>query len=116
MRINTQEEWDYLIYEIESLGYGDKYFFIGGLRENDGTTYHWVDEQGNLFEQALNKDDFWGNHLWLPGEPSITYGGKEELYMEMNQDPVHGWGFNDVKDRMLSYNPSLIAYIVEYED
>lgn len=116
VRINTQEEWDYLIQEIEAMGYGDKYFFIGGRRENDGTTYHWVDTQNRLLEEALNQDSFWGNHLWLPGEPSIAYGGKEELYMEMNQDPEHGWGFNDVKDRMLSYNPSLIAYIVEYVD
>ena len=116
VRINSQEEWDYLISEIEALGYGDKYFFIGGRRESDGTTFHWVDQQGNLFEQVLNDETYWGCHLWFPGEPSIEYGGKEELYMEMNLDPVHGWGWNDVKDRMLAYQPEAIAYIVEYDN
>ena len=116
VHIDSQEEWDHIIQEIESLGYQDKYFFIGGRRNLNGTSYHWVEQNGVLSEVPLNDEQFWGNELWFDGEPSIEYNGDEEFFMEMNRDLSGVWGLNDVKQNMLYYQPNKIAYIVEYDE
>ena len=111
--IDSVEEFEHLVAEIERLGMGDKYFFIGGTRAENSTDYYWVGSDGT---QPVNGEASALAGLWLPGEPSYGYGEDVECFMEIHADPDYGWGLNDVKNQILSYSPKSVAYIVEYDN
>lgn len=100
---------------LEDHGKQDVHFRIGARRDEQGD-YRWVDENDVPFGQALNAPDSWCQPFWLTGEPSFTYNGEDEPYVELYFDWGEGrWVLNDVRSVLNSpADPALIGYIVEY--
>ena len=118
VRINSAEEFNYIISEIERLGYEKIQFRIGGRRDVSSTEYYWVDESNTLYGEQINAPTYWADSCWLEGEPSYVDGEIQEMYMDIyKKDDT--WVWNDVPDDIISvvsYYSGKIGYIVEYED
>ena len=118
LNINSEEEFENIINSIETAGYEDMVFLLGGARKEDGESYYWVGEDGEFYGEALNgNEDSWCNDLWLSGEPSYADGDIEEMVIIMFC--INGtWYFNDAPDDILaavSEYKGKIAYICEYD-
>ena len=117
LNINSEEEFDKIINFIESAGYEDMVFLLGGAREEDDESYYWVNEDGEFYGESLNAAESWCSGLWLSGEPSYADGDVEEMVVIMFC--IDGqWYFNDAPDDILetvSEYEGMIAYICEYE-
>lgn len=118
VRINSLEEYYYIIGEIERLNLANIQFRIGGRRDSNSMEYYWVDEYNTLYGDKLNDYEYWAYSYWLDGEPSFVDGEIQEMYMDIyKKDEV--WVWNDVPDDIISvvpYYSGKIGYIVEYED
>lgn len=119
VNINSEEEFDAIIEEIEDAGLEDKIFFLGASR-TDSESYYWVDADGDLTGDPLNDNtDAWCNDVWLEGEPSFADGDTEETVVTMFYSSSEDrWVFNDVPTDILeavSYYSGKIGYICETE-
>lgn len=121
-RINSREEYEYILDEIQTLGMENINFFLGGRRDIDGTEYYWVDENDQLYGEQINSGDYWCRDEWLAGEPSF----RDDI-LDLEEDCLdifyHGntgkWVWNDVTNDILSILPGYsgkIGYICEYEE
>lgn len=118
-RINSREEWNAIIAQIQASNTEACYFYVSGTRNDGGSSYYWKNENGELYGEPLNSSAFWGNDLWLENEPSFQDGDVTEdamaiLYMKS----ANRWVLNDVANNPLeteSYLSGKIAYICEYE-
>lgn len=116
--IDSREEWDYLIDMLKSRNTGAYYFYIGASRTGN-SDYYWEGADGSYYGDPVNSTSFWGNDLWLEGEPSYQDGDTREdrlaiLYMKSSDR----WVLNDVADDpiyMEEYLSGKVAYICEYE-
>lgn len=117
--IDSREEWDYIIQQLEQNNVDAYYFYLNGSRDGNGTYYYWQDENGQAYGDPLNSSSFWGYDLWLEGEPSYSDQGTTEskvalLYLK-SQDR---WVLNDIPDNelyMSEYLGGKVAYICEIE-
>lgn len=120
VRINSQDEFDFLIGEITKLGYEKIQFRIGGHRDSGSTEYYWVDEDGSLYGDMVNSSDYWCHELWMANEPSYRDGNTEEDCLDMFYFSSESrWVWNDVPDDIIAvvpYYSGKIGYIVEYEE
>ena len=119
-RINSREEYEQIIRDIQRMGYEKKQWFVGAGRDSDSTAYYWIDENGNTYGDKLNDSDYWASAEWLSGEPSYRSDGVEEMYVEIFYSSSLGrWVWNDCADDVIGIVPSYsgkVGYIVEYED
>lgn len=120
VRINSYEEYEYLLSEIEQLGYEKIQFRVGGRRDEGTTDYYWVDENDNLYGEVINSFDYWACSAWLSGEPSYRDGDIDENCLNFfYHSDEERWVWNDVPDDIISVVPYFsgrIGYIVEYEN
>lgn len=120
VRMNSREEYEYILSEIMQLGYEDIQFRVGGRRDVDGAGYYWVDEENNLYGQKLNDSGYWANSEWMQGEPSFVDGDITENCIDIYcYSDESRWVWNDVPDDIISvvpYYSGKIGYIVEYEE
>lgn len=120
VRINSREEFDFLIGEITKQGYEKIQFRIGGHRDGGSTEYYWLDEDGNPYGDLVNGSDYWCHDLWMVDEPSYRDGDIEEDCLDMFYFANESrWVWNDVPDDIIEvvpYYSGKIGYIVEYED
>ncbi|MBW8383088.1 MAG: hypothetical protein K0M69_11285 [Youngiibacter sp.] len=118
VRINTREEYSYILTEIIQQGYEKKQFLLGGRRSVIDLNYYWVDEDNSYYGHPINDMDNWTNTEWLQGEPSFKDGDIEEEYLCLYYNSrEQRWGLNDVPDAIIEIEPKfsgLIGYIVEY--
>lgn len=118
--INSQEELDQILSDLEELGYQDKRFYLGGRRDLQGNDFFWVNENNQFVGESISGSDYWAKDIWFAGEPSLTYEAFDETCMSLQYDEENGrWGWNDVADDILLANPSRqgqIGYIVEFDE
>jgi len=119
VHIDSREEYEHILSEIEDKGYNKIQFRIGGRRNNDGF-YYWVNSDNVTYGDAINDANYWNSNEWLTGEPSYIDGDIVEncldFYFNTNENR---WVWNDVPDDIISvvpYYSGRIGYIVEYED
>lgn len=120
VRIESREEYDYILSEISRGGYEKIQFRIGARRNPGDLSYYWVDENNNLVGGPIQVETYWCHDEWLDGEPSYKDGEIEENCVDMfYYSALSQWVWNDVPDDMISVVPDYsgrIGYIVEYED
>lgn len=122
VRINSQEEYDYILGEIVNRGMDSVHFYLGGRRDTEGTEYCWVDQNNQLYGEMLNSMESWGYAQWLAGEPSYEDPGIHipEEYLNMFYLEREGrFVWADVPDDIPSVVPAFsgkVGYIVEYEE
>ncbi|MCR4746282.1 MAG: zinc-ribbon domain-containing protein [Lachnospiraceae bacterium] len=121
VRLNSDEETEYVLKQISKEGYDNVYFYIGASRNEDSKDYYWVNSDAKHFGEALNKSLDYESY-WLYGEPSYkdTDLGTEECFLDMLNHPDEGkWYFNDISDDGLysfMKGKKRIGYICEYEN
>ncbi|MBC5688767.1 zinc-ribbon domain-containing protein [Mediterraneibacter sp. NSJ-55] len=120
VRINSQEEYEYILSEINKKGIQDIQFRIGGRRDAGSEEYYWVNEKNELYGDKINSDSYWCVDAWMENEPSFRDGSTEEDCLDIFYYQNTGkWVFNDVPNDILSVAPEFsgkIGYICEYED
>ncbi|MCD7818363.1 MAG: C-type lectin domain-containing protein [Lachnospiraceae bacterium] len=127
-RINSQEEFDYIVNQISSYLIKSSemdsviLFQIGGRRDSDSTSYYWVDENNTTYGEALNGSDSWAAGNWMDGEPSYqdSYGESTTTEDCLVLYYYNGaWAFNDSTDDIVSWfmaDAGKVGYIVEFEN
>ena len=119
-RINSEEEYQYILNELNSQQLQNVQFFIGGRRDTDSEAYYWVDENNMPYGEQINVDSYWAANEWLDGEPSFRDGDIEEQYLDLlYHKNSERWTWNDAPNDILSVVPEFsgrIGYICEYED
>lgn len=120
VRINSLEEYNYILNEISQKQLGKIQFFIGGRRMSGSQEYYWVDENGEPYGDQINASSYWCSSEWLSGEPSFKDGSTEEMYLDILYHEGSGkWVWNDAPNDIISIVPSFsgkIGYICEYEN
>lgn len=120
VRINSQEEYDYILNELSSKQLEKIQFFIGGRRDSGSNAYYWTNEKGELYGEQINTESYWCNSEWLNGEPSFSDNGNEEKYLDLLYYKKSGkWTWNDAPDDILAVVPEFsgrIGYICEYDN
>lgn len=118
-RINSLEEFYYIVSEIEEIGYQDKQFRIGGRRDFDSNRYYWTNEYNSLYGDLINSTEYWCKNNWMNNEPSFIDGEIQECYLDIfYYKSEDRWVMNDVPDDIISIVPSYsgkIGYIIEYD-
>lgn len=118
-RINSKEEFEYILKEIDKKGYNKIQFFLGGKRTIDSKEYYWLDENGRPYGNKINDPSYWCQNEWLKNEPSFQDGSIQECCLNMFYYSKGGrWVWNDAPNDILSVVPSFsgkIGYVCEYE-
>ncbi len=116
--INSEEEFNYIVGEIENKGYHKMQFHIGGRRDSGDQNYYWVDYDDQTYGDSLNSS--MGDWFWMIGEPSFTSDGVEERYLNIfYYNKQEKWVANDEPENSVAQVPKFsghVGYIVEYDD
>lgn len=123
-RINSQEEFEYIVSQMSGSNFGDMIIFhIGGRRDPNMTQYYWIDESNTLYGECLNSPDHWTNgKYWMANEPSFkdSYDNKTVEEDKLVLYKLNGnWALNDSTDGIVEWYPKdsgKVGYIVEFED
>lgn len=120
-RITSEEEFDVIVNEIESVTTSKAYlYFLGGSRKKsyDGN-YTWVDSNLEVKSGTIPEN------AWLPGEPSLYEYDEsgnvtiDEEYLNMFYVKKYDkWFLNDCTDDLLGNYDTYkgkVAYVIEYE-
>ena len=114
--INSKEEMDVIVAQIEKEGLQNIVFWIGGMRDKNSDDYYWIDTELNSVGQRLNE-----NSMWLENEPSLYDEtlDVEERYMDFFYlKRANGYVWNDTVGDLLSLDlgyQGRIGYIIEIE-
>ena len=119
-RINSQEEYDYILSQINQNQMENIHFRIGGRRDENSQDYYWVDDMNNLYGEKINSEDYWCSGQWMTGEPSFSDKDTQENCLDIfYYQKEDRWGWNDVPDDILKTVPEYagkLGYICEYEN
>lgn len=123
LRINTQEEYDQIITELDSLGCRGCRFYIGGRRELSGQQYFWVDNMDSFIGSDLASVDAWCVGNWMIGEPSLrddVIHAEEDVMELFYYNEENRWVWNDVPNNLPYYigkdAAKKVGYICEYNE
>ncbi|MDE5907194.1 MAG: zinc-ribbon domain-containing protein [Lachnospiraceae bacterium] len=122
VRINSEEEYQAILQQIEEEDKGNVKFWLGGKRSTDDAyEYRWIYEDGTYGSAVLNRDEPYASY-WLTGEPSFYDAtiSQDEMYMNMFYVSKEGrWVWNDVPDDLIAiaeFYSGTVGYICEYEE
>lgn len=121
VRINSDEEYQAILQQIEDEGKTNIIFWLGGARSSgESQDYRWVLEDGTYGDIILNEEEPYRSY-WFSGEPSYSgEAGNMEMYMNMFYVSKEGcWGWNDVGNNLMSvadFYAGIVGYICEYEE
>lgn len=117
LHIDSPEEYEKIIKDLDDEAYQKINFYIGGRREKNKDEYYWQAYDGEYLGDPLNSSDL--EEYWLDGEPSFESDGKEEKYMDMIYRKSEGrWLWNDIPNDILEISDSFkgrIGYICEFD-
>jgi len=119
--INTAEEYQYILTELENAGLTNVHFWLGGRRNENDPNYRWVTAGNLLYGDVLNQSGYWACSEWMAGEPSLydPNNGLSEAYLNLfYYSGENRWVWNDCPNDILEAAPNYsgkIGYIVEYE-
>ncbi len=122
VRINSEEEYQYILSEIQNRGMEDVHFYLGGRRDIGGSEYYWANQENELYGERVDSSDYWSRNEWMTGEPSLrdnTVNLEEDCLDMFYYKNVGKWVWNDVPNNILSAVPTYagkIGYICEYEE
>lgn len=123
IRINSAEEYNYILQEISARGYDNIHFYLGGRRDANSTDYYWVDKDNVTYGVKLNGDpEVWCYNEWMSGEPSY-----EDPQLQIDEPYLNifyysgenRWVWNDGPEDIPVTVPAFsqkVGFIVEYED
>lgn len=112
LSINSDEEYNYLVEELESRGLERCFFYIGACRVENEIEYYWIDGVG----ESINDIPY-----WMASEPSYEDAsmGVVEQYVDFFYYQKEGkWVINDIPNDIISIVPSYqgrVGYICEIE-
>lgn len=119
-RINSQEEYDYILSQINQKQMENIHFRIGGRRDENSQDYYWVDDMNNLYGEKINSEDYWCSGQWMTGQPSFSDKDTQENCLDIfYYQKEDRWVWNDVPDDILKTVPEYagkLGYICEYEN
>ena len=119
-RINSQEEYDYILSQINQKQMENIHFRIGGRRDENSQDHYWVDDMNNLYGEKINSEDYWCSGQWMTGEPSFSDKDTQENCLDIfYYQKEDRWVWNDVPDDILKTVPEYagkLGYICEYEN
>ena len=119
VRINSEEEYEYITSMLEGDEYQEILFRLGARRDSDSTEYYWIDENNKCYGERLNDSDYWTNSQWKSGEPNFSYEEDEEICVEMHRNAGGtSWVWNDIPNDVVEeapYYKGRVGFIVEYE-
>lgn len=116
VRINSEQEFQYIIDRIEEEGMQNIHFYLGGRRAENDEYYYWINENGKFVEGPLNRiKGRWTTDHWMRNEPSFSAGDDKEMYMNLIYYQDH-WVLNDVPLDITKYYAGKTAYICEYNE
>lgn len=119
---DSDEEYQYVLNEIEQMGYQSIKFYIGARRELNLQEYRWLNKAGKYYGDVLNDSP-----NWMQGEPSIVDVELQEVKGEICEEycvnlffyaDENRWVWNDIPSDLLSvasYYSGRIGYICEIE-
>ena len=117
--INSEEEYQRILDEIEENNYIDIQFKIGGRRNNDSLDYRWINDSNTTYGEKLNTKEYWAHDEWQNGEPSFYDGDIVENCLEIYySEKENRFVWNDIPDDVIGIVPYFsgkLGYIVEYE-
>lgn len=123
VRINSAEEYNYILQEISARGYDNIHFYLGGRRDANSTDYYWVDKDNVTYGVKLNGNpEAWCYNEWMAGEPSYEDPQLhiDEPYLNIfYYSGENRWVWNDGPEDIPVTVPAFsqkVGFIVEYED
>ncbi len=124
VRINSPQEFDHIRNLLAGGNYSSFHFYLGGKRADGSMDYHWVKEDGTVFDEVINVSDSWYAPYWFEGEPTFQDVAAVEEHGVVVENAmslfcVKGtWLLNDTTDDLLRDYPGLFegktGFIVEY--
>lgn len=121
VNMDSDEEIEYIINELNNRGLNEVCFYIGGRRNevDDDTGYHWVNTQGEFVGDRLDSDKYLSGQYWLPGEPSCSSDGANECYMDLiYRKAEKKWYWNDIPENIIDVSNNWsgrVGFIIEFE-
>lgn len=111
----NQYEYQYVLNLIAKKGDKNAYYHIGGRREDNSTTYYWVDKDNKPVGSALNGTTAWWNGIWETGDPNFAWEGEPETVMILYYSKTEArWCWYDGWAAALTAGRQY-AYIIEYD-
>lgn len=122
VRINSPEEYNYIVQELNNKNCQDYIFYIGARRDLGTEHYYWAENSNALSGPVLDAEDAWCKDYWLEGEPTrkdSTLNVEEHVMMMFYHDDLGKWVWNDVPNNLNEVMPTYkgkLGYICEYEN
>lgn len=116
LSIDSEDEYKYIINEIENNGLEHYIFYVGAYRPEEDVYYYWTNENGYLNDEAINDIPYWMNNE--PSFEDVSLGIDEhysDLFYFVDEQR---WVINDIPNDIISVMPSYhgrMGYICEYE-
>ena len=113
VRIETREEYDRILSEIDRRGLDFAEFRVGARREESKTDYYWMDGSNKRTGRALNDTLHRIGAQWEAGEPSFQWNDTPETVLEFYLSG-EDWVWNDMTDQPEAAPFDYYGYIIEY--
>lgn len=116
LSIDSDEEYNYIIDEIERNKLSKYLFYIGAYRPKNDLNYYWTDNKGNLQEKIINDIPYWMSNEPSFKDPTLNIAENYSIFFFYRKEEK--WVINDIPNDIIEVVPTYqnhVAYICEYE-